>query len=58
METEEDILTIILLSVLAYGCFFMGQLSGEKKMRQQAIQTHNAHYVLNETNGTSVFTWN
>lgn len=46
------------IGLIAGFIFFIGVLSGEDNIKRQAIHTHNAHYVLNDTNGTSVFTWN
>jgi phosphoglycolate phosphatase-like HAD superfamily hydrolase len=57
MDTE-NVLPIMGIGIIAGFIFFMGTLSGEDNIKRQAIHTHNAHYVLNETNGTSVFTWN
>jgi len=46
-------------------CFFIfiisfvgGSINATCTMKKEAVKTHNAHYVLDETNGTSTFEWN
>jgi len=50
-----SILVCFFVSVVSY---VIGGVQEAGIMEKQAVATHNAHYVLNETNGTSTFKWN
>ena len=59
---NDDFATVILcffIFIISYvgGSINQGNIV-RKEMEQQAVATHNAHYVLNETNGTATFQWN
>jgi len=49
---------LMLGSIMLILAYVSGVASQNAVMEQQAVKTHNAHYVLNETNGTSTFKWN
>jgi hypothetical protein len=55
---NDDFATVILCVFIFFISFIGGSINEACIMEKQAVKTHNAHYVLNETNGTSTFQWN
>jgi len=62
-DTFPIVSIVFIISFIVFIISFVGGSINQgnivrKEMEQQAVATHNAHYVLNETNGSSTFQWN